>query len=296
MVLLFQHTLTSNLSEGVVIEGQNSVALTNCTLTANTTQTNSNAQFLDAVILYQSMSGDADSGTSSFTMTGGVISNQSGHVFHVTNTNAVIELNNVNIVDNGDGVFLSVCDDGWSGASNVATLNASGQTLSGDILIGNDSTLTLNLSDSSTFTGNISGVISNNNGTSISTELGTVNVTLDETSKWYLSGDTYISSFSGTAANVITGGYTLYVDGVALEGTSEDDDGGSDDGGSDDSGSDDDSDYGSDSNEIYNESNGVSINGGASDDSINNNGSNVTINGGAGDDSISKNQCSQTFE
>lgn len=33
-------TLTSNLSEGVCIEGKNSVALTDCTLTANNTQTN----------------------------------------------------------------------------------------------------------------------------------------------------------------------------------------------------------------------------------------------------------------
>ena len=38
--------LTSNLSEGVCIEGQNSVVLNNCTLTASNTQTNGNAQFL----------------------------------------------------------------------------------------------------------------------------------------------------------------------------------------------------------------------------------------------------------
>ena len=44
-------SLTSNLSEGVCIEGQNSVVLNDCTLTASNTQTNGNAQFLDAVIL-----------------------------------------------------------------------------------------------------------------------------------------------------------------------------------------------------------------------------------------------------
>ncbi|MBQ4444117.1 MAG: hypothetical protein II896_05660, partial [Clostridia bacterium] len=58
-IVVSDATLTSNLSEGVCIEGQNSVALTNCTLTANNTKTNGNAQFLDAVILYQSQSGDA---------------------------------------------------------------------------------------------------------------------------------------------------------------------------------------------------------------------------------------------
>ena len=39
-------------------------------------------------MIYQSMSGDADSGTSSFTMTGGSLTSKNGHVFHVTNTNA----------------------------------------------------------------------------------------------------------------------------------------------------------------------------------------------------------------
>ena len=180
-------SLTSNHSEGVCIEGQNSVALTNCTLNASNTQTNGNAQFLDAVILYQSQSGDAASGTATFTMTNGTINNTSGHVFHVTNTSAVISLNGVTINDTGDGVLLSVCDDGWSGASNIATLNASSQTLSGDILVGDDSTLTLNLSDSTTFTGNISGSITNAKGTTVSSDVGTVNVSLDSSSKWYLT-------------------------------------------------------------------------------------------------------------
>ena len=63
-------TLVSNLSEGVCIEGMNSITLENCDMTANNTQCNSNATFLDTIMIYQSMSGDADSGTSSFTMTG----------------------------------------------------------------------------------------------------------------------------------------------------------------------------------------------------------------------------------
>ena len=56
-------------------------------------------------------------------------------------------------------------------------------------------------------------------GDTVSTEVGTVNVTLDATSTWTLTGDTYITSFSGNAANVISNGYTLYVNGVALTGT-----------------------------------------------------------------------------
>ena len=251
-------SLTSNLSEGVCIEGQNSVALTNCTLTANNTKTNGNAQFLDAIILYQSQSGDAASGTSTFSMTGGSLVNKSGHIFHVTNTSAVINLSGVTIDDSGDGVLLSVCDDGWNGASNVATLNASGQTLTGDILVGSDSTLTLNLSDSTKFTGNISGSITNASGSSISTSLGTVSVTLDETSKWYLTGDTYIKSFSGDASNVITGSYKLYVNGSVLDGTTESEE--------------------ESALILNNTTNATLITGTALADSIINSGNNVTIN------------------
>ena len=44
-------------------------------------------------------------------------------------------------------------------------------------------------------------------------------MTLDSTSTWTLTGDSYVTSFTGNAANVISNGYTLYVNGVALTGT-----------------------------------------------------------------------------
>jgi hypothetical protein len=49
--------------------------------------------------------------------------------------------------------------------------------------------------------------------------VGTVDVTLDASSTWTLTGDSYVTSFTGDAANVISNGYTLYVNGVALTGT-----------------------------------------------------------------------------
>jgi|GEM_PF-1100908 len=214
-------TLVSNQSEGVCIEGTGSIELTDCDLTATNSALNGNATFYDTIMIYQSMSGDADSGSSHFTMTDGKLTSNNGHVFHVTNTNAVITLSGVEIVNNdAAGVLLSVCDDGWSGGSNIATLNADSQTLNGTILVGSDSTLTMNLSGGSVFTGTISGNIVNGKGAAVSDSVGTVNVTLDNTSKWILTGDTYVTSFSGNAANVIDNGYTLYVNGVALTGTS----------------------------------------------------------------------------
>ncbi len=209
-------TLTSNLSEGVCIEGMNSITLENCDMTANNTQCNGNATFHDTIMIYQSMSGDADSGTSSFTMKGGSLTSLSGHMFHVTNTHAVITLSGVNLVNEGSDVLLSVCDDGWSGASNTAELVADAQTLSGTILVGDNSTLTLTLSNGSAFEGTVSGEIVNAKDTVISTEVGTVHVILDSTSTWTLTADTYITSFEGDVSNVIGNGYTLYVNGAAI--------------------------------------------------------------------------------
>ena len=211
--------LTSNLSEGVCIEGKNSITLENCSLTADNTQCNGNATFLDTIMIYQSMSGDADSGTSAFTMTGGSLTGLSGHLFHVTNTHAVITLDQVELTNEGSDILLSVCDDGWNGADNIAEVYASRQALSGTLLVGDNSALNLSLSDGSVFEGSISGEITNAKGEQVSSSVGTVSVTLDETSTWVLTADTWISSFSGNAENVISNGHTLYVNGIALEGT-----------------------------------------------------------------------------
>ena len=212
--------LTSGLSEGVCIEGLNSITLNDCSLTANNTECNGNATFHDSIMIYQSMSGDAAGGTSHFTMTGGSLTSKNGHVFHVTNTSAVITLENVEIVnEDTDNILISVCDDGWSGGSNTAELNASAQSLSGAVLVGSNSTLTLNLTNGSSFEGYTGGSITNAKGETISDEAGTVTVTLDEDSTWTLTGDSYVTEFNGDARNVISNGYTLYVNGSALTGT-----------------------------------------------------------------------------
>ena len=211
--------LTSNLSEGVCIEGLNSIELTDCDLTADNTRCNGSATFLDSIMIYQSMSGDADSGTSHFTMTGGSLTSKNGHVFHVTNTSAVITLEGVTITnEDTDNILLSVCDDGWSGGSNEAVLNASAQKLSGAVKVGSNSTLTLNLTDGSSFEGYIDGEITNASGKTVSTEAGTVAVTLDSTSTWTLTGDSTVTSLDGDLSGLDLNGYTLYVNGVAYTG------------------------------------------------------------------------------
>lgn len=213
-------TLVSNLSEGVCIEGLNSIELTDCDLTANNTKCNGNATFMDTIMIYQSMSGDAATGNSTFAMTGGSLTSKNGHMFHVTNTNADIELNGVKLTnEDAANVLISVCDDGWNGGNNKATLNAKAQDLVGAVLVSNNSTLALNLTEGTTFEGYVNGNIVNATNQTISTEVGTVTVTLDNNSTWTLTADSYVTEFNGTAANVIANGHTLYVKGTALTGT-----------------------------------------------------------------------------
>lgn len=210
--------LTSNMSEGVCIEGKNSITLNGCRMTVSNTQRNGHAQFLDAIMIYQSFSGDADSGQSHFTMNGGSLTNKRGHLFHVTNTDAVITLNNVTLTnEDEDNVLLSVCADGWQGAANKATLNVSHQQLEGAILVGSDSELTLTLADGSTFTGFISGNITNAAGNSVSSETGIVNVALGDDCIWTLTADTYITSLTGDTARINTNGHRLFVNGKQSE-------------------------------------------------------------------------------
>ena len=213
-------TLVSNLSEGVCIEGLNSIELTDCDLTANNTKCNGNATFMDTIMIYQSMSGDAATGNSTFAMTGGSLTSKNGHMFHVTNTNADIELNGVKLTnEDAANVLISVCDDGWNGGNNKATFNAKAQDLVGAVLVGNNSTLALNFTEGTTFEGYVNGNIVNASNQTVSTEAGTVAVTLDNNSTWTLTADSYVTEFNGAAANVIANGHTLYVKGTALTGT-----------------------------------------------------------------------------
>ena len=98
------------------------------------------------------------------------------------------------------------------------TLNMMDQAMR-NLQEGRVSQLTLELTDGSAFEGSIDGSITNAEGETVSTEVGTVSVTLDDTSTWTLTGDSYVTEFIGNAENVISNGCTLYVNGTALTGT-----------------------------------------------------------------------------
>ncbi len=207
--------MESTASQAVVVEGQNSVTLNNCEVVAdNNTKNSDNSDTYQAVMIYQSMSGDADEGTASFSMTDGSLTNANGDVFFVNNTVADISLSGVEIVnDDEEGVFLRAEAAGWgTEGSNGGHINlyAAGQTIDGDMIVDSVSELNLYLSDASAFEGAI-----NSDGAA-----GDVYVEIDEDSTWTLTADSYVTSLTCDADAIDLNGYTLYVDGeVYTEGT-----------------------------------------------------------------------------
>ena len=203
--------LTANASEGVVVEGKNSVSLTDCTVIGNMdhTYTDDSEENLHCIMIYQSMSGDAEVGDAYFSAEGGSITSQSGDMFYITNTDCEISLKDV-VFTLANDVFLRVegnsSSRGWGteGANGGdVILTADTQTMEGNILVDEISTLNLTMQNNSNFTGAI-----NPSGTG-----GTVAVTMDDSSAWTLTADSYITSFDGDTSKIDANGYHLYVNG-----------------------------------------------------------------------------------
>ena len=204
-------TLTANASEGVVVEGKNSVALTDCDVTGNMSNTynGDSDENIHCIMIYQSMSGDADVGEATFSAEGGSITAKTGDMFYITNTDCEITLKDVAFTLAND-IFLRVegnsSSRGWGteGANGGdVTLTADSQEFTGNILVDEISSLALTMKNGTSYEGAI-----NPDG-----DGGTVDVTLDDNSTWTLTGDSYITSFDGDTSNITANGYRLYVNG-----------------------------------------------------------------------------------
>ena len=206
-------TLTATASEGVVIEGKNSVTLEKVDLTDTNNTLNGQSTTYKNIFLYQSMSGDAASGKAVFTSKDSTITTNKGDSFYVTNTTAEINLENNKIVNNdASGNFLRIQKDSWgkSGSNGgTVTLNMTNQSATGNIVVDSISKLTMSLKNGSSF----KGTINNANA-------GEVSLNLDKDSTITLTGDTYLKSLTNadsTNSNINTNGYKLYVNGALLK-------------------------------------------------------------------------------
>lgn len=205
-------TLVATASEGVVIEGKNSVTLENVDLTDTNNTLNGQSTTYKNIFLYQSMSGDAASGQAVFTSKNSTITTNKGDSFYVTNTTAEINLENNKIINNdASGNFLRIQKDSWgkSGSNGgTVTLNMTNQSATGNIVVDSISSLTMSLKNGSTFKGAIN-----------SANAGDVSLILDASSKLTLTGNTYVKSLTNadsTNSNINFNGYKLYVNGTAI--------------------------------------------------------------------------------
>ena len=199
-------TLVATASEGVVIEGKNSVTLENVELT-DTNNTLNGQSFL-----YQSMSGDAAEGVATFTAKNSKITTNKGDSFYITNTTATINLENNEIVNNDStGYFLRAQKDSWGNSGSnggVVTLNLTNQKVNGNIYIDSISTLSISMTSS-----NYEGAINSDNTAK------SISIKLDSTSTIKLTGDSYITSLDdsdSSYSNIDLNGYKLYVNGKEL--------------------------------------------------------------------------------
>ena len=212
-IIVSNAKLVAKASEGIVIEGKNSVTLNDCTLTDSNTELNGQSTTYKNIFLYQSMSGDAANGNAEFTAADSKITTKKGDTLYVTNTTATINLEN-NTIKNTDseGNFLRAqsdsCGNSGSNGGNV-TLVMTKKKATGNIVIDSISTLDMAMKSGSYYEGTING----DNSARL------IKLTLDKKSKIKLTGDSYVTSLDDADtdySNIDFNGYTLYVDGEAI--------------------------------------------------------------------------------
>ncbi len=200
-------TISSSAAEVAVIEGANSITVNNSQLTSSVADK-------WGVMLYQSFSGDATGTQGSFTMNGGSLSatDANSPLFYVTNAEGTITLKGVEVNAASAVLVKAEANSRWGTTGSnggTAILVADSQTLNGDLVADSISGLNITLQNNSALTGAI-----NSDKTAKDASL-----TLDQSSTWTLTADSYLTSLSdadgisGTSvSNIVGNGHNVYYD------------------------------------------------------------------------------------
>lgn len=187
-------------SEIACVEGKNSIFIEDSTLAGFKRH---------GVMLYQSFSGDAGTGTASFTAKNSTLHNYSdGAMFYVTNTKAVASLTNTIIESPKNKNLIEVTGDRWgTEGSNGGDFEftAAKQSLSGDVVANKISTVSVSLTEHS----NWSGAMNPKHTAK------TAGLSLDASSVWDVTGNSYVSALTDedtTLGNIHSNGHTIYYD------------------------------------------------------------------------------------
>ena len=210
-ISISKSTGTATGAQMVVVEGKNTASiLENSELKCNGIGNRNNVDRC-GVMLYQSMSGDAASGTSIFNCNNSkmeILSSSSVYssapMFFITNTNSIINLEGCSF-SFGSKIFMNVqgtSEWGKAGANGgVVTLNLKNQNIEGDFVVDTYSGVTINL------------VNSQIKGTFNTAKSGAkLAICLDKDSSITLTGDSYYTSLTNedsSGINIIYGSYTF---------------------------------------------------------------------------------------
>ena len=190
----------ANNSEVGVVEGKNSITLTNSNVTGYKD---------NGFMLYQSFSGDAESGIARLKAENNTLTTHAtGAFLYVNNTTAEVDLsNNVISMPNTSTLVKAAADSRWGKTGENGghlTLRTSNQELSGNIMADSISTIALDMTNGS----NLVGAVNTDNAAK------EVTVKLSKDSNWILTGDSYVKSLNNedtTGSNIHLNGYKLVV-------------------------------------------------------------------------------------
>ena len=190
----------ANNSEIGVVEGKNSITLTN----SNVTGYKGNG-----FMLYQSFSGDAESGIARLKAENNTLTTHAtGAFLYVNNTTAEVDLsNNAISMPNTSTLVKAAADSRWGKTGENGghlTLRTSNQELSGNIMADSISTIALDMTNGSSLV----GAVNTDNAAK------EVTVKLSKDSNWILTGDSYVKSLNNedtTGSNIHLNGYKLVV-------------------------------------------------------------------------------------
>jgi hypothetical protein len=214
-------TASSGSGEAAVIEGSNSILLTDSSLSSGAGNR--------GVMILNSGSGDGGSGLNGvFTMKGGSLgttastSTNSDNTFSakvplfevVTNMTGTVTLTDVDL-SVASGILMEVdYNTRWSsyGATGKLLLktaaSSGGYAVSGDVIADSHSAATVDVGAGVTWKGSFDSGNAANSGV----------VTVESGGTWVLTGNSYVDSLSN-GGTITTGSYTLYVNGTAWSGS-----------------------------------------------------------------------------
>ena len=207
---------TSYVSQIACIEGKNSISIDNSQLVGfGEGNRKDGDKYVDlaGIFIYQSMSGDADVGTSTFDCKNSELTIDSSSsvykeapMFHVTNTKANINLDSSKF-NFGSGILFDISGQNQWGnnGTNGGTVNltTSNEELSGDVIVDSISALTWNMK-STTFNGAINST-------------GNTTVNIESGSTWSLTGDSNVTSLNNQG-KIELNGHKLLVNGEEYKG------------------------------------------------------------------------------